>query len=243
MATFQSRLKEIMEEKGIKASEISNATGISPGAVSKYLSDENKRPLFEYVLNIAKFLDVDPRWLGGSTDKRKPFSEPKLIRVYEQLSPNGKREVYNYANYLLDNETVKYSNTAPLDMAINETSTTYDIPMLGRTAAGAGVPYGDPLYDTLAVRSIPKNADFALLVKGDSMEPTIKNNSIVFVKSQPAVENGEIAIIDINGEVTCKKVYYNNGQDGEGSVELRSINPIYKPLFPHEARIIGKVIL
>lgn len=72
------------------------------------------------------------------------------------------------------------------------------------------------------------------------MEPLIKNGSTVWVKKQPVVENGEIAIVEIDGAVTCKKVYKRNGH-----LELHSINPKYKPMVisKGDVRIIGKVIL
>jgi repressor LexA len=124
------------------------------------------------------------------------------------------------------------------NIQIDENIATYNIPMLGITAAGSAIGYGDPIFETVSVHDMPKDADFALVVKGDSMEPLIKNDSFVFVKSQSALENGEIGIIDIDGEVTCKKVYYVNG-----ILELRSINAKYKPIYPQQARIIGKVII
>jgi SOS-response transcriptional repressor LexA len=52
-------------------------------------------------------------------------------------------------------------------------------------------------------------------------------------------ENGEIVIVEVDGSVTCKKF---NNQDG--IIELRSLNPKYKPITKFETiRIIGKVII
>ena len=230
MTIFQQRLKEIMEEKNIKAAAISKSTGISTGTISKYLSDEKKRPDFTLVIKIAKFLDVAVEWLGGTKDVREPFEPPKILPIYDKLSTVGKKEVYDFACYLLNKETNQ-------DL-INEEAATYEIKLLGKTAAGSGVINGDALNETISVHDVPKGANFVLVVKGDSMEPTIKDGSIVFVKHQENVENGEIAIIDMDGEVTCKEAYYTNG-----ILELRSINPSYEPMYPKNARIIGKVIL
>jgi repressor LexA len=89
------------------------------------------------------------------------------------------------------------------------------------------------------VKSIPKSAEFALCVSGDSMEPVIKNGALVFVQPQPVAENGEIVIVEVDGAVTCKKFY-----NLDGRIELRSINPKYKPIVEFEnIRIIGKVIM
>jgi repressor LexA len=230
MSVFLERLQRVLDEKNIKAVDIANATGISNATISKYLSDDKKKPAFEYVLKIAEYINEDPRWLGGFSDSRKPFREPELTPVYNRLSPIGKKEVMDFAAFLLARE-----NAQP---QLEEDLTTYNIPMLGRTAAGTAIGYGDPIYETVSIKDMPKNADFALVVRGDSMEPLIKDASFVFVKSQPTIENGEIGIIDIDGEVTCKKVYYV-----DGLLELRSINAKYKPIRPLQARIIGKVII
>lgn len=104
MANFQERLRQIMDEQGIKAADIARGTGISTGAISRYLSDDKKEPIAPYVIKIAMFLNVTSEWLYGATDVRKPFHEPSIVDVYEQLSEAGKQELYNYAKYLLGRE-------------------------------------------------------------------------------------------------------------------------------------------
>lgn len=56
------------------------------------------------------------------------------------------------------------------------------------------------------------HVDFCLRVKGDSMiDARINDGDIVFVRKQPCVENGEIAVVLIDDEVTLKRFYKNNG--------------------------------
>ena len=230
MSSFQERLKNLMGEKSVKAADISRATGISTGAISKYLSDEKKKPIASYVMKIAKFFDVSSEYLYGATDTRNPFYEPSIVDIYERLSTLAKQEVYDFASYLMQKEIKSNLH--------KEEKPSCEMQLLGLTAAGPGILNGDPAFETITIHDVPKGADFALTVKGDSMEPLIKDHSIVFVKQQPMVENGEIAIIDINGEITCKKVYFSNGV-----LELRSLNQKYEPMHPTQARIVGKVIL
>ena len=90
---------------------------------------------------------------------------------------------------------------------------------------------------------IPDNADLAIPVIGDSMEPTIKNGGLVFIHEQPTIENGEIAVVEIDGEgTTCKKVYFDYSNK---EIILRSINPKYpdRHIKSDRIRIIGKVVL
>ena len=51
------------------------------------------------------------------------------------------------------------------------------------------------------------NVDFALRCKGDSMiNARIFDGDIVYIHSQPDVENGEIAAVLIDNETNMKKV-------------------------------------
>lgn len=86
---------------------------------------------------------------------------------------------------------------------------------------------------------------FALRIKGNSMEPKISENDVVIIKQQSSVDNGEIAIVLVNGQdATCKKImYHNNG------ISLLSFNQSYPPMFYTSeeceklpVRIIGKVV-
>ena len=65
--------------------------------------------------------------------------------------------------------------------------------------------------------------DFTLRCKGDSMiDARICDGDIVYIRSQPEVENGQIAAVRVGDEATLKKVYYNGGR-----IILRACNPLY----------------
>ena len=65
--------------------------------------------------------------------------------------------------------------------------------------------------------------DFTLQCKGDSMiDARICDGDIVYIRSQPEVENGQIAAVRVGDEATLKKVYYNGGR-----IILRACNPLY----------------
>lgn len=96
-----------MNETGIKAADISRETGISTAAISKYLSDDKKKATAENVLKIAKYFNLSSEWLYGVTDTRKPFYEPSIVDVYEKLTDSDKKQVYDFALFLLKKEEVK----------------------------------------------------------------------------------------------------------------------------------------
>ncbi|MGM7635671.1 LexA family protein [Bacillus sp. Hm123] len=78
--------------------------------------------------------------------------------------------------------------------------------------------------------------------QGNSMEPTIPDGSLVLIREQPDVENGEIAAVLVNGdtEATLKRV-----KKQDGMVILMPDNPSHQPYIITEsnpARIIGKAM-
>src|SRR5699024_6232887 len=119
---------------------------------------------------------------------------------------------------------------------------TEKVPLLGDIAAG------DPILcreDTQAYIEVNKNLhiDFCLRVKGDSMiDARINDGDLVFIRKQPVVENGEIAVVLVDNEVTLKRFY----KDGD-LIMLKPENSNYKPFMYtkedfKEVRVLGKVI-
>ena len=99
------------------------------------------------------------------------------------------------------------------------------VPILGSIACGQKIT---PDTEPDGYADLPEgiSADFALRCKGDSMTPTLIDGDIVLIRSQPEVENGQIAAVNINGETTLKRVYFRT--DG---VHLIADNPGYQPIF------------
>ena len=160
-------------------------------------------------------------------DKDNQPIEPNqyVLDLYNSLSPNNQLETVRYMRFL------KTTNN----------SIEPKIQILGQTAAGKPIEYGDSYaQDVEDISNIPDNADYALVVNGDSMEPLIKNGQLIYVKECPDVENGTIAVVEIDGAVTCKKVYKWNDH-----IELQSLNTAYEPIIitAGNFKILGKVIL
>ena len=64
MEDFSTRLRRIMNERGISQSELSRLSGIPKSALSQYMSGLF-RPKQDRTLALAKALAVDPAWLLG----------------------------------------------------------------------------------------------------------------------------------------------------------------------------------
>lgn len=118
------------------------------------------------------------------------------------------------------------------------------VPLLGKIAAGQPILTDEYIEEWVEIPNtwnLKQNDVILLEVKGDSMTGSrIYEGDKVVVKLQPDVENGEIAVVNVNGEeATLKKVKKVGNQ-----VILFPDNPLYDPIFisDENARIIGKVI-
>ena len=113
-------------------------------------------------------------------------------------------------------------------------------------AAGFASPVMGEDYEPLAVTAdVPKAAEFAVRIQGDSMEPYIADGSIVYV-NHDRVENGDVGIFCVDGEMVCKQYY----KDPSGIVYLLSLNRARADadvvLLPESGRSLvcfGRVIL
>lgn len=68
-------------------------------------------------------------------------------------------------------------------------------------------------------------ADFALIIRDNSMVPIIPMGTILFIRKKDTVEHGEIGIFEISGELICRK--YRRVRD---YILLEPINHLYPSL-------------
>lgn len=121
------------------------------------------------------------------------------------------------------------------------------IPVLGKVQAGVPMEAIEDIIDYEEIDAdMAKNGDyFALQIKGASMEPRFVEGDVVIVRKQPIVENGDIAVVMVNGdEATIKKFYRESN-----GIKLIPTNPAYDIMFytPYEVdnlpvTILGKVV-
>ncbi|MEF9879558.1 MAG: XRE family transcriptional regulator [Clostridia bacterium] len=98
------------------------------------------------------------------------------------------------------------------------------IPLLGEIAAGQPI-FAQEDYNTSVTCNEDVPCDFALRVKGDSMNPRLFDNDVVFIRSQPDVHDGQIAAVMVDDSATLKHVYHI-----AGGVQLVSDNADYAPM-------------
>ena len=133
------------------------------------------------------------------------------------------------------------------DNPLHESSSGVIIPVLGRVKAGIPMTAIESIidYEEISQEQARTGEFFGLQIKGDSMEPKISEGDVVIVRKQETVENGEIAVVLINGDDATVKKFYKT----DAGIKLVSTNPTYDPFFftPDEVKslpvsVIGKVV-
>jgi len=110
--------------------------------------------------------------------------------------------------------------------------------LISKVAAGQPIP-AEENWDMV---DSPFDADYALTIDGDSMEPEFLDGDIVYIRAQEDVYDGGIAVVMIDNESsTLKRIYHiRNG------LQLISLNPKYAPMVflsdadePARVRVLG----
>lgn len=140
------------------------------------------------------------------------------------------------SDLLIDSDQTA-NNLTPLNNFVN-------IPILGTITCGEPILAAENMegYRQEMRDVLPSGKLFYLRTRGDSMTPTIPENSYVLIKEQPEVEDGEIAAVIVNGddEATLKRVKHQNGL-----IMLLADNHRYAPIVitpDTPARVIGKAV-
>ena len=112
-------------------------------------------------------------------------------------------------------------NHTPIPTGFSPMPETELVPRIGRIACGDPITAEENVEDQDEVLK-SWHADFTLVCCGDSMVPKIEDGDVVAIRSQPTVENGEIAAVRIGDEATLKRVFLHPDY-----IELRPLNPEY----------------
>lgn len=120
----------------------------------------------------------------------------------------------------------------------------------GGGAEGFGEEYKEVTVDRVFIKSMYKNITDeelsqknieAINVDGESMEPTLKNGSIVFVdRDQNQISKDGIFVVSTPGGLFIKRL----NRKADGTIELISDNKLYSPevMSMQEVSVVGKVI-
>lgn len=258
ISTVTSTIIDICKKNNISGVELGKILNLKKSPLTDWKNGVSK-PTLEHIIIICNHFSISPNEIFNY----------HFADFTQNLSNENKAELQNYAEYLQYKEEQEIAkkqaeniketspnyptNTIPiseyikketrLDINEEDQEPKKELCILGYTAAGDPIDMPDDTYGLEDVIKVPDtlDADYALSVKGNSMEPRIPNGSLVYVKRQDTVDNGEIAIVSINNTVTCKKF-----KKTKNAIRLESINASYAPIIIDnediDFKIIGKVI-
>ena len=122
--------------------------------------------------------------------------------------------------------------------------TTQKVPVIGNIACGNPIEAVEEFEAYVEVGADIK-CDYCVRAKGDSMiNARINDGDVVFIRQQDIVENGEIAAVLIDNEVTLKRFYY---YPDDNRVVLQAENPRFEPLVYvgeelNHVKVLGKAV-
>ena len=216
---------DLCNQKGWSLSEFARKLDLPKSSISRYFNKSRQLPINK--INIfADTLGVSSEYLLGIK-----ISNNDLLDIYNKLDSKRQSKVYEFASHQLDEQN-----------GIHEEKVVYLV--RGRQSAAGSMIHVDDVDAEMGVLPssiVPNGANELVQITGDSMEPVIKKGSEVYLRYQPIVEDGEVAIVRVEDEgVTCKYLY----RDGK-NVILKSENPKYEDIVvdAEKVSVIGKVLL
>ena len=230
-------IQDRIDEKGMSMSELARQVGIAKSTMSRYFNRTREFPLNK-TDDFAKVLGITPEYLLGI--QKVNNIEPEILTIFNQLDEERQENVVDYATTLL-NEQVSMKATTVLEKYRTD---DYIIDYVeGLVAAGHGTFQEDNLHMEVRLRTedVPESYDTIAKVAGDSMEPLIEDNDLLFIKVTSQVDINSIGIFQINGKNFVKKLK----RDYDGSWYLQSLNSGYEEINLSEnddIRTIGEVV-
>lgn len=223
---------DLCNQKGWSLSEFARKLNLPKSSISRYFNKSRQLPINKINL-FSDVLGVSPEYLLGiqtiASDRSKTQNE--LLNVYNKLDSKRQSKVYDYASRQLDEQN-----------GIQEDKVVYLV--RGRQSAAGSMIHVDDVDAEMGVLPssiVPNGANELVQITGDSMEPLIKKGSEVYLRYQPTIEDGEIAIVRVEDEgVTCKYLF----RDGENII-LKSENSKYDDIVvdANKVSVIGKVLI
>ena len=236
------KIKELRKSHNLTLEELAdilnkeypNTINFNKGKISKWENDREE-PRLSSVKILADFFDVPLDYFNGID-----IDQAEILTIFNQLDEERQANVIDYATTLL-NEQVKMKTSTVLEKYKDD---DYIIDYVeGLVAAGHGTFQEDNLHMEVRLRAedVPDNYDTIAKVAGDSMEPLIEDNDLLFIKVTSQVDVNSIGIFQVNGKNFVKKLK----RDYDGSWYLQSLNSGYEEIHLSEnddIRTIGEVV-
>ncbi|MCY7078205.1 helix-turn-helix domain-containing protein [Streptococcus oralis] len=237
-----SRIKELRKSHNLTLEELADTLNekyhgtinFNKGKISKWENDREE-PRLSSVKILADFFDVPLDYFNGID-----IDQAEILTIYNQLEEPRQEKVLDFANVQLDEQ--ESSKVASIFEKVSNEDYIIDY-VEGLVAAGRGTFQEDNLHMEVKLRAenVPEQYDTIAKVAGDSMEPLIEDNDLLFIRVASQIDINSIGIFQINGKNFVKKLK----RDYDGSWYLQSLNSGYEEIHLSEnddIRTIGEVV-
>lgn len=231
------RIKEARLKKSLTQEELAKMVGVTKGAIANY-ENNTSHPKENVMYALINALGVDANFLFQDfvgTKKAPSYSEEalKLAEDYDgRMDDRGRETVRSVAD--LEVARFKARTAAALRESRERSEAAEEIApettemLVYINPAAAGTPlYAESDFERMTFPSdkVPRGTDFGIRISGRSMEPTVMDGSIAWVRKQLDMPNGTVGIFMLNDSAACKRFF----KEADGSVRLESDNPEFGP--------------
>ena len=219
---FAENLKRLLKLNHEKQIDLVHLLGVSKATVSAYCSGD-QMPRMDKIESLARHFGVPRAALLGDEDADRAVIDklenappaPPILTLYDELNEDGQAELTRYGRYLVGQPEYR-AESGPGGKV--EYLKHYLVP----AAAGYASPIEGEDYELIPRGGdTPVGADFAITVRGDSMEPFIHDGSLIYVRRDAPLKEFEVGVFFVDGDVFCKQWCV----DYEGTLHLLSANP------------------
>ena len=219
---FADNLRRLMKENREKQIDIARFLDVSKSTVSAYCSG-SQMPRMDKMEQLAQHFGVSLGMLLGASAPAPVLIQPTekeeealpVAPIYHALNERGQSELLRYGRYLV--QQPEYKADRPPEKIV------YIKHFLVPAAAGYASPIEGEDYENIPLDpGAPVGADFCITVRGDSMEPFIPDGSLVYVRRGAALQEFDVGIFFVDGDVFCKQWCVDYG----GTLHLLSANPV-----------------
>ena len=223
MHDFAEKIRSLKAQKGLTGQELSEKSGIPLGTLTKLLSGAIEEPKLSTAISLCEALGTSLGAMLGDSSATAASDESRLLADYRACDDYGKALIRKIAEMecgrTADSESAEESKT--VRSASAEDSAVITLPLyLMPVSAGTGTILDSGGHETIDVRATfsTEQADFALRVSGNSMEPRFRDGDIVLVHQQNTLLFGELGIFVADGKGYFKRYMGDR---------LHSLNPEY----------------
>ncbi|HFI0119589.1 TPA: XRE family transcriptional regulator [Streptococcus suis] len=233
----EQNLRELIERRYGSVRQFSLKIDMPASTINSILNRGILNSNVDNVLRICTALGIKPDIFSVLLDNN--IKQPEILEIYNQLEPTRQEKVLDYAEVQLEEQ-----NKVTSIFQVREDSEDYITDYVeGLVAAGHGTFQEDNLHMEVRLRAndVPEKYDTIAKVAGDSMEPMIKDNDLLFINVTSQVGINDIGIFQINGKNFVKKLK----RDYDGRWYLQSLNNSYEEIYLTEdddIRTIGEVV-